>query len=195
MVLGDPGAFLTTKVGCEDTGQGSSTMTSAGSWAEAVALSSDDSDSDSKAEGVCSTERSNKSLVDKSTEDVNPEAAVIKRVEMYQEYMKQIPIPTNRGSVIPFTTWQGLAKSLKKLYGQPLHYLTNITLKQWDELRIGADDEHLPLDTIIHPCKAEATIWLMEEVHRLTSSHHHLVELWASDPMHHAFVDPVIKKK
>lgn len=48
-------------------------MTSAGSWAEAVALSSDDSDSDSKVEGVGSTERSNKSLVDKSTEDVNPE--------------------------------------------------------------------------------------------------------------------------
>lgn len=119
---------------------------------------------------------------------------LVRRAEMYQEYMKQIPIPTHRGSLIPFSTWQGLAKSLKELYGQPLHYLTNILLKQWDESRIGADDEHKPLDSIIHPSKAEAAIWLMEEAHRLTSSYHHLATLWASDPMHHAFVDPIFHR-
>lgn len=48
-------------------------MKSAGSWAEAVPLSSDDSDSESKIEGVGSTGRSNKSLVVKSAQDVNPE--------------------------------------------------------------------------------------------------------------------------
>ncbi|KAL6008058.1 hypothetical protein ACLOJK_033564 [Asimina triloba] len=107
------------------------------------------------------------------------------------EYMKQIPIPNLRGSLIPFRTWQGLAKSLKQLYGQPLHYLTNVCLKQWDQARLGSDDEHQPLDTIIHPLKAEATVWIMEEVHRLTSSHHHLAQLWASDSVYRASMDPI----
>lgn len=110
---------------------------------------------------------------------------------MYQVYMKQIPIPTHRGSVIPFNTWMGLGKSIKQLYGQPLHYLTNSLLRQWDQLRIGSEDENKPLDTIIHPCKAEATIWLMEEVHRHTSSHLHLAKIWHFDPMHHTFVDNI----
>lgn len=110
---------------------------------------------------------------------------------MYQEYMKQIPIPARRGSLIPFSTWMGLGKSLKQLYGQPLHYLTNVQLKQWDQMRINSENEWKPLDTIIHPSKAEANIWLIEEVHRQTSSHHHLAKLWLSDPMHHAFVDSI----
>lgn len=110
---------------------------------------------------------------------------------MYQEYMKRIPIPTLRGSIIPFSTWMGLGKSIKHLYGQPLHYLTNVLLKQWDQLRLNSEDEHRPLDTIIHPCKAEATVWLIEEVHRCTSSHYHIAKLWLLDPMHHAFVDSI----
>lgn len=108
---------------------------------------------------------------------------------MYQEYMKQIPIPTTRGSIIPFNSWAALGNSLKQLYSQPLHYLTNILLRQWDRQRFGSEDEHTPLDTMIHPCKAEATIWLIEEVHRATTSHHHIAKLWLSDPMYHAFVD------
>lgn len=113
---------------------------------------------------------------------------------MYQEYMKQIPIPTNRASVIPCTSWTGLAKSIKQLYGQPLHYLTNICLKKWDQLRIGAEDEHQPLDTIIHPYKAEASVWRMEEVHRLTTSHHTLSKFWLADPMFHAYIDSIFPK-
>jgi len=132
----------------------------------------------------------NMSLNQPATE-IRSEDALIRRAEMYQEYMKQIPIPIHRGSVIPFTTWMGLGKSIKQLYGQPLHYLTNNLLKQWDQMRIGSEDEHRPLDTIIHPCKAEATIWLTEEVHRRTSSHLHLAKLWLFDPMHHAFVDSI----
>ena len=120
--------------------------------------------------------------------------ALIKSAEMYQEYMKHIPIPTHRGSVIPFTTWMGLGKSIKQLYNQPLHYLTNILLKQWDQLRIGSEDECKPLDTLVHPCKAEATIWLIEEVHRHTSSHLHLAKLWLSDPLHHTFIDSIFPK-
>ncbi|XP_058106192.1 protein RDM1 [Magnolia sinica] len=172
------------------------TMTSVGQWDQAYNLSSDDSSTSDMEEddGAGNMMTNNKNTVVRSVKDVLSEDAAIRRAEMYQEYMKHVPIPNRRGSLIPFKTWQGLAKSLKQLYGQPLHYLTNILLKQWDQARFGTEDEHQPLDTIIHPLKAEATIWLMEEVHRLTSSHHHLAELWASDPMHHAFVDPIFPR-
>ncbi|KGN56957.1 protein RDM1 [Cucumis sativus] len=123
--------------------------------------------------------------------EMTSEGMLMKRAEMYQEYMKQIQIPAQRGSVIPFTTWMGLGKSIKQLYGQPLHYLTNILLKQWDQLRLGSADEYKPLDTVIHPSKAEATVWLVEEIHRRTSSHHHVAKLWLSDPMHQAYVDSI----
>lgn len=108
---------------------------------------------------------------------------------MYQEYMKQITIPTQRESVISFTSWSGLAKSMKQMYQQPLHYLTNIRIKEWDKMRSDGDE---PLDTIIHPCKAETNIWLMEEVHRLTSSHEFLAKLWLADPMYNASIDSVL---
>ncbi|KAG6597432.1 Protein RDM1, partial [Cucurbita argyrosperma subsp. sororia] len=123
--------------------------------------------------------------------EMTSEGMLIKRAEMYQEYMKQIPIPAHRGSVIPFRTWMGLGKSIKQLYEQPLHYLTNIQLKQWDQLRFGSVDEYKPLDTIIHPSKAEATVWLVEEIHRRTSSHHHVAKLWLSDSMHEVYVDSI----
>ncbi|XP_048428333.1 protein RDM1-like [Pyrus x bretschneideri] len=135
---------------------------------------------------------------DQPVREITPEGALMRRAEMYQDYMKQIPIPSNRGCVIPFTSWAGFGKSIKQLYGQPLHYLTNLLLKQWDQLRIGSEDEYRPLDTIIHPRKAEATIWLVEEVHRHTSSHHHVANLWFLDPMHHASIDaifPLLRSK
>jgi hypothetical protein len=110
---------------------------------------------------------------------------------MYQQYMKLIPVPTYQGSVIPFTSWMGLGRSMKQLYKQPLHYLTNILLKRWDQQRIGSDDEHRPLDATIHPVRAETLIWATEEVHRLTTSGHHLARLWSTDPMYHAYIDPV----
>jgi len=108
--------------------------------------------------------------------------------------MKHIPIPSSRGSIIPCTSWMGLGRSIKQLYGQPLHYHTNILLKQWDQLRIGSEDEYKPLDDIIHPRKAESTIWLMEEIHRQTSSHFHIADLWKKDPMYHGFVDSIFPK-
>ena len=108
--------------------------------------------------------------------------------------MSNIPVPVQRSSVIPCTSWHGLGSSMKRLYSQPLHYLTNVLLKQWDQMRVGSNDEHEPLDAIIHPSKAEAVIWVTEEVHRLTTSHHHLAKLWALDPLYHAFVDPFVPK-
>lgn len=165
-------------------------------WSEQVdVISSDESSpSDSEIE-VCSSHPgkllSTNNVVDQSFQDMTSEGALIKRAELYQGYMKQIPIPTHRGSLIPFTSWMGLGKSIKQMYGQPLHYLTNVQLKQWDQLRIGSEDEDRPLDTIVHPSKAEATIWLLEEVHRRTASNYHIAKLWLSDPMHHAFVDSI----
>lgn len=108
--------------------------------------------------------------------------------------MKELPLPTTRGSLIPFTSWVGLAMSIKELYGQPLHYLTNALLQRWDQARLGSDSEDQSLDLIIHPSKAEATIWLVEEIHRLTSSHPQIAELWGSDPTYHMLIDPIIPK-
>ncbi|CAL5187354.1 unnamed protein product [Lathyrus oleraceus] len=123
--------------------------------------------------------------------DINSPDVIIRRAAMYQDYMQQIPIPSNRGSVIPFASWMGLGTSIKKLYGQPLHYLTNTMLKQWDQMRIGSNDEYMRLDDIIHPCKAEATVWLMEQVHRQVSSHIHIANLWKKDYMHNGYVDSI----
>ncbi|GLT99606.1 hypothetical protein SLE2022_170350 [Rubroshorea leprosula] len=62
---------------------------------------------------------------------------------------------------------------------------------KWEQLRFGSEDKDTPLDIIVHPCKAEATIWLIEETHRHTTSSHHMAKLWLSDPMHDPFVDPI----
>ncbi|KAG5580620.1 hypothetical protein H5410_051247 [Solanum commersonii] len=80
---------------------------------------------------------------------------------MYQEYMKVVPIPTERVFVIPFTLWVGLAATMKELYGHPLHCLTNVQMKKFDQMRLGADNEDVQLDTIIDTSKAEATIWII----------------------------------
>lgn len=160
-----------------------------------VILSDESSSSSDANDDGCGSNQSNSNFtIDQPPEEKSSEDMMIRRAQMYQNYMKQIPIPTLRGSVIPFNTWTGLSKSIKKLYGQPLHYLTNILLIQWDKMRIGGEDEDRPLDTIFHPCKAEANIWLIEEVHRRTTSHHHLAKLWLSDPMPHAFIDPIFPR-
>ncbi|OAY55721.1 hypothetical protein MANES_03G175300v8 [Manihot esculenta] len=130
--------------------------------------------------------------LDQPTTEMTSE--VSRRAEMYQEYMSQVPIPAHHGSVIPFSSWVELGKSIKQLYGQPLHYLTNITLTKWDNLRAASEYEQKPLDMMIHPCKAEATIWLVEEIHRRTTSHHHIAELWLKDRMHHTYVDSIFPK-
>ncbi|KAH0722518.1 hypothetical protein KY290_005167 [Solanum tuberosum] len=103
----------------------------------------------------------------------------------------QVPMPTQRGFVIPFTSWVGFAASMKEFYGQPLHYLTNVQMKKFDQMRLGADNEDVPLDNIIDPGKAEATIWIIEEVHMCTLSHHYITRLWLADPMYHRHVDAI----
>ncbi|KAG5580656.1 hypothetical protein H5410_051283 [Solanum commersonii] len=77
------------------------------------------------------------------------EDSVLRRARMYQEYMKVVHMPTQHGFVIPFTSWVGFAASMKEFYGQPLYYLTNVQMKKFDQIRLGADNEDVPLDTII----------------------------------------------
>ncbi|XP_057771647.1 protein RDM1 isoform X2 [Salvia miltiorrhiza] len=156
-----------------------------------VEISSDDDSSSSEAENDDS--RSQKPN-DEPALELSAEAWLFRRAASYQEYMKSIPIPTKRSAVIPYTSWTGLGASMKQMYEQPLHYLTNIHLQRMDRERLGAEDEDVPLDLIIHPCKAEVTIWLVEEIHRRTSSPHHLAQLWAADPMYHAFIDAIFPK-
>uniref|UniRef100_A0A2C9USF0 Uncharacterized protein n=2 Tax=Manihot esculenta TaxID=3983 RepID=A0A2C9USF0_MANES len=118
------------------------------------------------------------------------------KAEKYQQLMKHIPIPTSAsiGTVteISFISWQGLANSIKQRHEQPLHYLTHKLLREWDESRIGSNDENKALEDIIDPAKAEATIWVVEQFHRQFSSPQHLTKLWLSDPLHQDFVDSII---
>ncbi|EEF45256.1 protein RDM1 [Ricinus communis] len=165
-------------------------------WNEQIdVISSDEStssDGDMETDVVLDGHKpSPRITISQSLKEITSEDVLIRRAEMYQDYMRQLPIPVHHGSVIPFSSWVGLGKSIKQLYGQPLHYLTNILLKQWDQLRFDNGDEQKSLDIVIHPCKAEASVWLVEEIHRCTSSPHYVAKLWLLDPMHHAFVDSI----
>ncbi|KAK6933185.1 Protein RDM1, plant [Dillenia turbinata] len=92
--------------------------------------------------------------------------AFIKQAKIYQQKMKSIPIPTSREYEIFFETWQDLAQAMKSLYGQPLHYLTNVLLKQWDLSRIEIKGKKLSMDEIFDEREAEDLVWLVEEIHR-----------------------------
>ncbi|KAL8481711.1 hypothetical protein ACS0TY_028016 [Phlomoides rotata] len=157
---------------------------------EQVEILSDDSSSSDADIDVSMADQLN----DEPQIDISSEVMLFRSAKSYQEYMKLIPIPTNRGSVIPFKSWVGLGSSIKQLYNQPLHYLTNVQLKKMDQERLGAEDEDVRLDTIIHPTKAETFIWLMEEIHRRTSSPHHLLQLWEANSKYHAFIDAIFPK-
>ncbi|XP_070009265.1 protein RDM1-like isoform X1 [Nicotiana tabacum] len=172
-----------------------SAMERAAPFAEQVDISSgDSSSSDADDRKTENKQLKNNITTGQPVNELISEDSMIRRARMYQEYMQLVPIPTHRGSIIPFTSWAGLAASIKQLYGQPLHYLTNVHMKQWDQMRFGTNDDDVPLDTIIHPSKAEASIWLIEEVHRRASSHHYIAQLWLADPMYHAYVDPIFPK-
>ncbi|WMV50606.1 hypothetical protein MTR67_043991 [Solanum verrucosum] len=93
-----------------------------------------------------------------SSSSNDSEDSILRRARMYQEYMKVVPIPIERGFIIPFTSWVGLAATMKELYGPPLHYLTNVQIRKFDQMRLGVDNEDVRLDTIIDQSKAEATI-------------------------------------
>ncbi|KAL3356317.1 hypothetical protein AABB24_017145 [Solanum stoloniferum] len=170
-------------------------MKGAVSFGDQVEISSGDSSSSNTDDRKTESKwMKNTITVDQPLSEWDSEDSILRRARMYQEYMKVVPLPTQRGFVIPLTSWVGLASSMKELYGQPLHYLTNVHMKKLDSMRFGSDNEDVPLDTIIDPSKAEATIWLIEEVHRSTSSHHYIARLWLADPMYHIHVDAIFPK-
>ncbi|WKA00917.1 hypothetical protein VitviT2T_019233 [Vitis vinifera] len=122
----------------------------------------------------------------------NPGAVLRPYANAYQQYMKQLPIPSKRCEThIPNITWRELGNSMKQLYGQPLHYLTNLMLQRWDDSRIGSENEHRPMHSIIEPSVAESTIWVVEEFHRRSTSAQHVATLWINDPKYSAFIDPI----
>ncbi|KAK8488174.1 hypothetical protein V6N13_121959 [Hibiscus sabdariffa] len=102
---------------------------------------------------------------DKDAFKEEQEFEVMKDAKKYQQKMKKFPIPEPvpvpiRISPIPsFITWQRLGESMKQKYEQPLHYLTQILLKQWDESR-GNNEVMMrkPIGNVIDPIKAEASV-------------------------------------
>ncbi|XP_057424266.1 protein RDM1-like [Lotus japonicus] len=110
----------------------------------------------------------------------------------YQKQIKIMPIPAGRIENGIFFTWEELAKSLRILYGQPIHYLTYKLIKQWDEAMIGNGDEKKALVAMFGFSKAESTIWGVENIHRLTTSPTQLAKLWLEDPNYHAAVAEVL---
>ncbi|KAJ8443144.1 hypothetical protein Cgig2_005695 [Carnegiea gigantea] len=107
---------------------------------------------------------------------------IINRANIYQEYMKKIPIPSPVPNTIECKTWGELALGMEELYKQPLHYLTYAILKEWDKSRVGGDNEKKALGQVMNPLLAQATIWCIEQVHRCTTSSQYLANLWLSDP-------------
>ncbi|KAG4911882.1 hypothetical protein AAZX31_19G038800 [Glycine max] len=119
--------------------------------------------------------------------------ALVKLAKKYQKHMQNKPIPTSRlNKEIMVVNWKGLAKTLERMYGQPLHYLTHKLCKEWDKSRFGSKNEEKPLNAIINWRDAEDTIWKVEAVHRLCTSPIHLAMLWLDDPTYHIFVNEVI---
>ncbi|XP_039036076.1 protein RDM1-like [Hibiscus syriacus] len=122
----------------------------------------------------------------------------MEEAKQYQEDMKKFPIPEPELVPVPamvfvepsFITWQKLGESMKQKYEQPLHYLTQILLKQWDESR-GNNEEMMkpPIGNAIDSSRAEASVWVIEQFNRQFASHHYIAKLWISDPNYHHVVD------
>lgn len=108
--------------------------------------------------------------------------------------MKRTPIPkVLQSSELPFITWHGLAKFMRKFHAQPLHYLTYVLTKQWDQSRSsGYQDQETPMNKIIPSSKAVNIIWDIEQVHRVCTSPSHLAKLWSSDPEYLAYANEVL---
>ncbi|MFQ6652958.1 hypothetical protein Gotur_024593 [Gossypium turneri] len=140
---------------------------------------------------------------DKEEFKKEPENEVIKEAKKYQEYMKKFPVPEPISVSVSletssFITWEKLGESMKQKYEQPLHYLTQILLKQWDESSgNGINNNNIevmimkkqPIGNVIDPRTAEATVWVIENFNRQFVSHHYLAKIWLSDPNYHHFVD------
>ncbi|KAG8481028.1 hypothetical protein CXB51_025789 [Gossypium anomalum] len=97
-----------------------------------------------------------------------------------------------------FITWEKLGESMKQKYKQPLHYLTQILLKQWVESSgNGINNNNIevmiikkqPIGNVIDPRTAKATVWVIKIFNRQFVSHHYIAKIWLSDTNYHHFVD------
>ncbi|WVZ06373.1 hypothetical protein V8G54_019719 [Vigna mungo] len=127
----------------------------------------------------------------KSKQSLDPEG-LLEVAKEYQKKMEKKSIPRERLKEMVVVNWRGLAKTMKTLYGQPLHYLTEELCKEWDKSRIGSKNEEKALNSILSWREAEETVWKVEAVHRLCTSPVHLALLWLNDPQYHLIVDEVI---
>ncbi|XP_022635271.1 protein RDM1-like [Vigna radiata var. radiata] len=127
----------------------------------------------------------------KSKQSLDPEG-LLEVAKEYQKKMEKKSIPRERLKEMVVVNWRGLAKTMKTLYGQPLHYLTEELCKEWDKSRIGSKNEEKALNSILSWREAEETVWKVEAVHRLCTSPVHLALLWLHDPQYHLVVDQVI---
>ncbi|KAK7374840.1 hypothetical protein VNO80_08283 [Phaseolus coccineus] len=127
----------------------------------------------------------------KSKQTLDPEA-LLELAKEYQTKMENKDIPRDGVKEMMVVNWKGLAKTLKTLYGQPLHYLTQKLCNEWDKSRFGSDNEEKPLSAIFSWREAVDTIWRVEAVHRLCTSPVHLAVLWLDDPEYRVIVNEVI---
>ncbi|KAB2010729.1 hypothetical protein ES319_D10G261700v1 [Gossypium barbadense] len=83
-------------------------------------------------------------------------------------------------------------------YEQPLHYLTQILLKQLDESSgNGINNNNIevmimkkqPISNVIDPRTTKATVRVIENFNKQFVSHHYISKIWLSDPNYHYFVD------
>jgi len=118
--------------------------------------------------------------------------ALLELAKEYQEKMEKKSIPRHGSKEMVVVSWKGLAKTLKTLYGQPLHYLTQKLCKEWDKSRFGSDNEEKPLNAMFSWREAEDTVWRVEAVHRLCTSPVHLAVLWLDDPEYLLIANEVI---
>ncbi|KAK7394200.1 hypothetical protein VNO78_14722 [Psophocarpus tetragonolobus] len=157
-----------------------------------ILVSDSDTESDDSLNNVAVATDDQLATTFKSKQTLHPDA-LVELAKEYQKQMKKKAIPKYRINEVVVVNWKGLAKSMKRLYGQPLHYLTHKLCKEWDKSRFGSKDEEKPLNAIYDNWRdAEDTVWKVEEVHRLCTSPLHLAMLWLHDPEYHIIINEVI---
>ncbi|KAK5833099.1 hypothetical protein PVK06_016911 [Gossypium arboreum] len=101
--------------------------------------------------------------------------------------MKKFPIPeliSVSVSLKPtsFITWEKLGESMKQKYEQPLHYLTQLLLKQWDESSGNSINNNnvevmvmkkQPIGNVIDPRTVEGIVRVIKNFNRQFVAHHY----------------------
>ncbi|KAK7273005.1 hypothetical protein RIF29_14051 [Crotalaria pallida] len=139
-----------------------------------------------------STSAKRKKLVLADKAKVADREVLLEQATKYQKCMKKWVVPEARLNETVIVNWQSLVKTLRRMYGQPMHYLTIKQCKEWDKSRLGSEDEGKPFESIMKLKDAEETLWHVERVHRRCTSPIYLAMLWRSDPEYLAYVNEVV---